>query len=213
MTGQLIYCKKSGKIGAVGGHSIVAGLKNLPNKFSRIIFTFFDGSHLFFNDLRKFGWLKIVDGGQLLAINKNYGIEPFTKDFTLKNFKKVLTKYPKRKIKQLLLDQNKIAGVGNIYADESCFCAKIKPTRAVGSLKEKEIKNLFSCISKIMKLSIKRGGTSMNNYVRADGQPGGFRPYLKVYGRGGQKCKICKSIIIKIKLNGRGTHYCPRCQK
>ncbi len=213
MTGQLIYRQESGRIAAVGGHPIAEGLKDLPNKFTHAIFTFTDGSHLFFNDLRKFGWLKVVDDNQLSVVNKEYGIEPLTKDFTFKNFREVLAKYPRRKIKQLLMDQSKIAGIGNIYADESCFCAKIKPSRLVKSLKEKEIQDLFKCIPQVMRLSINKGGTSADSYVRTDGTPGGFIPYLKVYGRQGEKCKRCQGVIQKIKLNVRGTHYCSRCQE
>ncbi|MFA6993065.1 MAG: zinc finger domain-containing protein [Patescibacteria group bacterium] len=163
--------------------------------------------------MRKFGWLKLVSQKQLDAISGQHGIEPLTPAFTFLNFKKVLARYPNRKIKQLLLDQKLIAGVGNIYADESCFAARILPTRQIKTLKEKEVKLLFTAISRILKLSIKKGGTSADDFVRTDGTKGGFLPYLKVYGRGGQPCKVCRTKIEKIKLNGRGTHYCPRCQK
>lgn len=212
MTGQLVYRRKSGKIAAVGGHPIMADLKSLPNKFSHIIFTFNDDSHLFYNDIRQFGWWKLVDSRQLQAVSQDHGIEPFTKDYTLKNFKLILKKYPKRKIKQLLLDQKLIAGVGNIYADESCFCARIRPQRLIKTLGEKEVADLFKCIPKIMSAAIAKGGTSADTYVRTDGSQGGFRPYLKVYGRTGEKCKVCSTLITKIRLNGRGTHYCGKCQ-
>jgi formamidopyrimidine-DNA glycosylase len=213
LTGQLVYRRRSGKIAAVGGHPIIADLQNLPNKFSHIIFTFTDGSHLFYNDIRQFGWMKIADSSSLLAISREYGIESFTSDFTLNNFQKVLNKYPQRKIKQILLDQKLVAGVGNIYADESCFCSKIKPMRLVKTLNSKKIKDLFHCITTVMRAAIAKGGTSADTYVRVDGTEGGFLPYLKVYGRGGEKCKRCKGIIKKTKLNGRGTHYCEQCQK
>ncbi len=213
MTGQLVYRAKSGKIGAVGGHPIVDGLKKLPNKFTRVIFLLSDGSCLFFNDIRKFGWMKLVDKDVLDKTNKKFGIEPFTKEWTIKNFEVALKKYPGRKIKQSLLDQKIIAGVGNIYADESCFCAKIMPTRKISTLKDGEIKKLFSCLARVMKLSISKGGTSSDTYIRTDGSQGGFMPYLRVYGRKDEKCKVCKKMIGKIKLNGRGTHYCSYCQK
>jgi len=213
MTGQLIYQQKGGNIAAVGGHPMPGGLKDLPNKFTHIIFAFNDGSDLFYNDVRKFGWMKLADKAGLDTTCATYGIEPFTKNYTLNNFEIVLARYPKRKIKQLVLDQKLIAGVGNIYIDEACFCAKIKPTRIVGSLKPKEIKDLFGCLAKVMKLSIQKGGTSVDTYVQSDGSRGGFALYLKVYGRAGEKCKRCGGKIAKIKLNGRGTHYCPDCQK
>ncbi|MFA5358457.1 MAG: bifunctional DNA-formamidopyrimidine glycosylase/DNA-(apurinic or apyrimidinic site) lyase [Patescibacteria group bacterium] len=213
MTGQLIYAKKDGRVAAVGGHPQRGGLDGLPNKFTHIVITFFDGSRLFYNDMRKFGWMKIVDGKHLSLIDKSYGIEPFKRDFTLSNFLAVLAHYSNRKIKQILMDQSLVGGVGNIYADESCFCAKIRPTRIAKTLTKIESKNLFLCISKIMKLAISKGGTSADTYVRTDGTKGGFEKYLKVYGRGGQKCKRCSGVIKKIKLNGRGTHYCESCQK
>ncbi len=142
------------------------------------------------------------------------GLEPLRPTFTLNAFKDVLQHYPKRKIKHLLLDQTLIAGLGNIYADESCFAAKILPTRIVTTLTTKEKKLLHQAIIKILRASIAKKGTSAKNYVRSDGTPGGFVPYLKVYGRQGQPCKRCKqNTIHKIKLNGRGTHFCPTCQK
>ena len=213
MTGQLIYCGQDGKIKAVGGHPVPEGLKNLPNKFTHIIFKFTDGSFLFYNDLRKFGWVKLVDSRQLLVVRREYGLEPLAKEFTLDKFKEILKKYPRRRIKQFLMDQKLIAGIGNIYADESCFYAKIKPTRIVESLTDKERKDLFSGIKKILRSAIVKGGTTFSDYVHTDGTKGGFVAYLKVYGRGGQQCKRCRGKIEKINLNGRGTHYCDRCQK
>ncbi|MBI5621941.1 bifunctional DNA-formamidopyrimidine glycosylase/DNA-(apurinic or apyrimidinic site) lyase [Candidatus Falkowbacteria bacterium] len=213
MTGQLIYRGGKGRIGAVGGHPIVNGLKNLPNSFTRIIIIFADGSVLFFNDLRKFGWARLVDQKHLDGVLAEYGIEPFTAAWTLKNFQAALGRYPRRKIKQLLLDQGVIAGVGNIYADEACFSARIRPMRQTGSLRAAEVTALYRAIPKILHRSISHGGTSADQYVRTDGSQGGFMPYLQVYGRGGQPCKKCKTKITKIQLNGRGTHYCTHCQR
>ena len=101
----------------------------------------------------------------------------------------------------------------NIYCDESCFCSKILPTRIVKTLKESEIKSLFLCIPKILKFAISKKGTSADTYVQLDGKPGGMVPYLNVYNRKGQKCRRCGHEIKKIKLNGRGTHFCQHCQK
>lgn len=218
LTGQLIYQKnikilKHKNNLVVGGHPQLGGLDNLPNKYTHIIINFKDKSTLFFNDLRKFGWMRIVDKSVIDNFSKELGIEPFENSFTFNKFKEILLRYPNRKIKQVLLDQKLIAGIGNIYADESCFCAKIKPTRIIKSLKEKEIKDLRLCIIKILKLSISKKGTSSKTYIQLNGQPGGFVPYLKVYGRKGKKCKRCSGIIERIKINGRGTHFCKKCQK
>ncbi|MFA6428278.1 MAG: bifunctional DNA-formamidopyrimidine glycosylase/DNA-(apurinic or apyrimidinic site) lyase [Candidatus Buchananbacteria bacterium] len=227
MTGQLVYRNKAGRT-ISGGHPInpqlavklelkgdkPVAVSNLPNKFTHLIFTFKDGSRIFFNDIRKFGYAHLVSQAQLTKIlAEKYGIEPLQPNFTLANFTKVLANYPKAKIKQLLLDQVKISGIGNIYADESCWCAKILPSRPVGKIKPAEIKKLYQCINKILKLAISKGGTSADTYVKLDGQPGGFVPYLKVYGRGKEKCKNCGRPITKIFQNGRGTHFCQNCQK
>ena len=110
------------------------------------------------------------------------------------------------------MDQEKISGIGNIYADEACFAAKIKPMRLSGSLKTKEIKDLYDCIPKILRFAISKGGTTADNYVRTDGSKGQMIKYLKVYQRDGKKCVRCGSIIKKVRLGGRGTHYCSNCQ-
>ena len=127
--------------------------------------------------------------------------------------KNILEKYPNRTVKQILLDQHLIAGIGNIYTDESAFLSKILPMRKVKTLSGKEINYLHKNIIAVLKLSIKKKGTSSKNYVRSNGQKGGFVPFLMVYGRKGETCKRCGTKIVKIKHAGRGTHYCPECQK
>lgn len=208
MTGQLIYQPKTGKL-VIGGHP-----QENPFKYTRAEFIFTDNSKLFFNDLRKFGWLKLLNKTESEKILDKHGIEPLSKQFTFQTFQNLLQKYPNRKLKQFLLDQALIAGLGNIYVDESCFLAKILPTRIVKSLTKLEQKNLHASIIKVLKLSIAKKGTSAKNYVRSDGTRGGFVPYLNVYGRKNEKCKRCKTgVIQKIKFAGRGTHFCNKCQK
>ena len=213
LAGQLIYRKKDGVVAAVGGHPIKQELQKLPNKFSHVIFEFTDGSHLFFNDIRKFGYLKLLDKVGLKAVEASYGPEPLLSKFSVQELTSILLRRKRMKIKQLLLDQKLIAGIGNIYADESLFCAGIDPRRLAGQVSKAEIKKLHSCIIKVLKLSISRRGTSSQNYVDAFGRPGGMVPYLKVYGRCNEPCKNCDRPLKKIKLNGRGTVYCPHCQK
>jgi formamidopyrimidine-DNA glycosylase len=183
------------------------------SKHTRAIFNFTDGSHLYFNDLRKFGWLKLLSDDSKKKWLARLGREPLTPEFDFETFKTILKRYPNRWLKQTLLDQTLVAGLGNIYADESCFGAKVRPIRRVKSLTVLEIKKLYLAIKRILNLAIKKGGTSAKDYVRSDGSLGNFVPYLKVYGRAKQKCKHCKTLIRKIKLAGRGTHFCPRCQK
>jgi len=212
LTGQLIFIPKNGQI-VSGGHPDKTIAGEQPNKFTRLIFEFTNGSHLYFNDLRKFGWVRLVDDSGLKDLTKHVGIEPFSKLFTNKALVEILRRYPNRTIKQVLLDQTLIAGIGNIYADESCFRAKILPTRQAKSLKPAEIKKLFSAIVGVLKLAVKKKGTSSDTYRQLSGAPGGFVPYLNVYGRAGKPCKVCDRPIQKIRHIGRGTHYCAKCQK
>lgn len=212
MTGQLIFQPKQGKL-VLGGHPQKNGATNLPNKYTHVIIKFTDGSTLFFNDLRKFGWMKLINQDAFEKFDREFGIEPLSKDFTLETFRKILSRYPNRKIKQTLMDHTLISGIGNIYADESCFDAKVLPSRVVKTLKPEEIKRLFQAIKKILKFAIAKKGTSFRNYLKSNGRPGGMVKYLKVYGRANQVCPRCHNQIKKIRQNGRGTHFCPICQQ
>jgi len=210
MTGQLIY--QSGDKIVAGGHN-VPKTDELPGKYTRVWFQFTDGSQLFFNDLRMFGYLRLVDDEDLKKVLDKFGIEPLTKGFTLSKFTDIL-KNRQKSIKAVLLDQGLIAGIGNIYADEACFRAGIRPSRRASRLTIKEIKKLFNACNYIIKKAIKYRGTSSSDYVDASGRKGGFFPLLKVYQRGGQKCKKCRTTVIKkTRLAGRGTHHCSNCQK
>lgn len=211
MTGQLIYRNKKQIL--AGGHSQTAMDVNVPNKFTRVIFTFSDGGQLFFNDLRRFGYLKLVSKEEKEKIVKNnFGIEPLTPDYLFEDFAKLFKKR-QTNIKTLLLNQKLISGIGNIYADEACFDANVLPMRVASSLKNEELKKLFKAIEKVLEISIKNRGTTFNNYVDSNGNTGEHVNFLKVYGRDGEKCKRCKSLILKKKHAGRGTHYCLVCQK
>ncbi len=203
MTGQLIFVDQKGRASG-GGHPINSKDFDLtkPNKFTHIILKFKDGSHLLFHDLRKFGWMKIVNDQRLSLIEREYGVEPLSKDFTLNKFQDILRKRSNLKIKQLLMRQELIAGIGNIYADESLFEARIRPQRTIRLLKPLEIKE-----------AIKFGGTSVNTFVHPSGKKGNFIKKLKVYQRAGKKCLRCGSILRKTKIGGRGTVYCEKCQK
>ena len=210
MTGQLIYQK--GKKVIAGGHNDGIKPEEMPGRWTRVIFTFSDRSKLYFNDLRTFGYLRIVNSKELEIVKSKFGVEPLGIELTL-NLLKEKIKFRKISIKALLLNQQIIAGLGNIYVDEILFAAGVKPTRVAGSLKTREIKSIYNTIRPILKKAIKARGTTFNNFVDADGNIGNFVSQLKVYGRNGKKCKKCASIIKKLKVAGRGTHYCPDCQK
>jgi formamidopyrimidine-DNA glycosylase len=207
MTGQLIYKD------IAGGHPDDQMAEKQPSKYTRLIFEFTDKSNLYFNDLRKFGWVKLVDDKQMDKLVENVGPEPLSSIFTPQVLIDIFKKYPNRTIKQILLDQTLIAGIGNIYADEACFLSKLLPTRKSSTLKPAQVKDLRDNIIKVLKLSIQKKGTSSRNYRRSDGSMGGFVPHLNVYGRKGESCKICAQPIEKIRHVGRGTHFCKHCQK
>ncbi len=230
MTGQLIYAKGT-KILA-GGHSqtplqtLLAidpskSLKahretlewKLPDKHTQIIFHFNDGGVLYFNDMRRFGYARLVTPADKQAIEATYGIEPLTKRFTREALSGVL-KRRSAVLKAILLRQDVIAGIGNIYADEICHLAKVLPWRKTDSLTDAEIRALFEASKKIIALAVKERGTTFNNYVDSDGRTGNFVRFLKVYERDGERCLTCKKDLIhKKKIAGRGTHFCPLCQK
>ena len=210
MTGQLIYVYKNKFV--AGGHNLPL-TETLPNKYSHIILQFADGSQLFYNDLRQFGYFKIVHHLVKQDIVQKYGIEPLSKNFTWENFQTSISRR-RSNIKSVLLDQKLFSGIGNIYADEICFRAGVLPARQVSTLSAQELKKIYLACEYIIDKAVKKGGTTFSDYRTADGSHGNFVKYLKVYGRGGQKCLKCKkALILKKKLAGRGTHFCPVCQK
>ena len=214
MTGQLVLkkCASKGCKIITGGHPIVGQGNILPNKYTRGILDFDNGSVLYFNDVRRFGWARLMDKTEYLAFSDLYGLEPLSKEFTSKYLKNFFDKRKKTTIKQAIMDQKYLVGVGNIYADESLFLAGIRPARKVESLSDKEIEKLHKSIIKTLKQAIKYRGTSFNDYLDAQGAKGNFLQHLKVYGRAGKECRKCGGVIKKGKIGGRGTHWCDNCQ-
>lgn len=213
MTGQIIYENKKLHEVFIGGHPILNMGRELPNKFSRAVFDLSNEGKLYFNDVRRFGWIRFFSYEHWQVESGKSGLEPLEKEFTLKAFAAILNKRPRVAIKQLIMDAKYLVGVGNIYADESLFAAKIKPQRLAATLSEQETRLLWQNIIKVLKLSIKHRGTSFNDYVDAKGSRGNFVRLLKVYGRGGQACKTCGKILQKTRIGGRGTVWCEDCQK
>ena len=216
MTGQLIYEKENkNKVEVVaGGHKLSeSDIEGLPNKHTRVAFVFADGGELFFNDLRLFGYMKLASQEQVATALKKFGPEPLTKDFTFGYFTTLFKKRKNTNAKALLLNQELVAGLGNIYVDEVCWCARVRPDRRVGTITKNEQKKLFTCIPQILRAALKHRGTTFRNFLDSSGHKGNYTDFLKVYDRDGEKCKRCGSIIKKIRIAGRGTHFCPRCQK
>jgi len=212
MTGQFFFVDKKGQVKG-GGHSLMAGdTKTFPGKHTRVAFFFSDGSALYFNDMRKFGYTKLVDADELVKVRTKYGPEPIDLDFDGEWFTQKL-KQRKRSIKAVLLDQQFVAGLGNIYVDEALWRAKVRPSRLASSLTSKESILLAKVAGEVMREAIKVGGTTFRDFAHTDGEAGNFTDYLEVFARDGEVCRRCKAIIEKNKVAGRGTHFCPGCQK
>lgn len=213
MTGQLVYRSQKQNFGA--GHPNDSLIGKLPDKSSRVTIELNNGAKLFFNDQRKFGWMKLIPTSEIANIDffKKIGPEPLEATFSPKVLKDRLSKRPNSKIKAALLDQTVIAGIGNIYADESLWGAKIHPARLVKSLTNQEIEQLYEEIIFVLKLSIKKGGSTDKNYVNHEGKRGSYLDFARVFRRQNLDCPSCGQTIEKIKLAGRGTHFCPNCQK
>jgi formamidopyrimidine-DNA glycosylase len=217
MTGQLVFkpfqatCKEAL---VSGGHPIELSTMELPNKHTYIIFYFENGT-LFYNDVRQFGYVlhyttleNAISDGHFAKL----GFEPLDDDFTLKGFEVELKKKTGN-LKKVLLDQEVVVGLGNIYADEVCFEAKVRPDRSTKTLTKKDIKSLYEAIKKIIPKAIALGGSSIANYLLADGSRGNYAREHKVYGKAGKVCFSCGAILTKTIIGGRTTVLCHICQR
>lgn len=209
MTGQLIY---DGKERYAAGHPSDNFIDNLPNKQTRVILKLENGT-LYFNDQRKFGFIKVLD-------TKNVENDPFIKklakepwDMGEEEFYQKLKKH-NAPVKATILDQTIIAGLGNIYADEALFKAKIHPKTKANKLTKKQAEDLLEAAKYVMEKSIESGGSTLKDYKKADGTKGDYLDkFAQVFNRAGNQCPRCHEKIQKIKVAGRGTHICPNCQK
>lgn len=210
MTGQLIY---DGAERYAAGHPSENFVDTLPNKQTRVVIKFADGV-LYFNDQRKFGFVKVLLTND---VEKDGFISKLAKEpwqMSTRELYEKLQRHPKSCIKAVILDQTVICGLGNIYADEALYMAGIHPMRRAGTLNMEEVERLLESARKVMTESIESGGSTMATYVRADGTRGDYlEKFAKVYRRDGEKCPRCGEKIEKIRVAGRGTHICPKCQK
>ena len=218
MTGQLVY--RAGSLEMNGDGDFAAGHPNdslvgkLPDRSTRVTIMFSDGSHLFFNDQRKFGWIKLMPEIEVETLDffKKVGPEPLSNDFTAEEFTARFTRRARTTIKAAILDQSVVAGVGNIYADESLWAARIHPSRLVGSVTTREFTALFESVRAVMNLSIEQGGSTAQHYVQVDGKRGNYLEFANVFRREGHACRRCGTEIVKLRVAGRGTHVCLHCQ-
>ena len=210
MTGQLIY---DGKERYAAGHPSDNFVAKLPNKQTRVVLTFENGT-LYFNDQRKFGFIKVIDTSEVEkdSFIKSLAKEPWKME--VDEFYEKLGRHKNSCIKATILDQKVICGLGNIYADEALFEAKIHPERKCGKVSKKEAEELLVAAREVMDKSIESGGSTMATYVKADGTKGDYlETFAQVFHKEGQSCPRCGEEIKKIRVAGRGTHICGRCQK
>lgn len=231
MTGQLVFIKDNKVVRSKSkvengsqqqiselrfgaGHPNDSLVGKLPDKSTRVIFTFSDGSHLYFNDQRKFGWVRLMPSIEVdnLDFFKTVGPEPLSDEFTPKIFMQRIMRRKGSTIKAVLLDQTVLAGIGNIYADESLWGAKIHPSTLVRDVSKPKLKTLYEEIRYVLRQSIEKGGSTDRNYVDSEGKKGSYLKFARVFRRENLPCSRCGTTIVKTRVAGRGTHTCPKCQ-
>lgn len=212
MTGQMVFVGPE-RFGA--GHPNDSFVNQLPDKSTRVHMVFTDGSELFFNDQRKFGWMRLLPSLEVPNIDfmQKVGPEPLDAEFTWHILRDRMQRRKNSNIKAVLLDQTVLAGVGNIYADESLWGAKIHPATLVRDLTDVQVKKLHEELQYVLRIAIEQGGSSNHTYVNAEGKKGSYMNFAQVFRREGQACPRCGTTIIKSKVAGRGTHTCPTCQR
>lgn len=215
----LIFCLSNG--GCMLSHLRMEGkyyYEDKNYKLTRhdyIIFDFEDGTKLVYNDTRQFGTFEIYNSyNDLLACKSisKLGVEPFEKNFNI-DYLRPLIKKSNKSIKTFLLDQTKVVGIGNIYANEILFCCKISPFEKANNLTDSNILDIINNTRVILSESIKNNGTTIHTFRFSKWSIGDYQQFLKVHMRKNQKCYFCKSLIEKVEINGRGTYYCPKCQR
>lgn len=212
MTGQFFVVEPDGTVTG-GGHSMSeSSNEDWPHKHSRVAYHFTDKSTLYFNDMRLFGYTKLANRAEMELARSKFGPEPIQDDFDCEWFTEKLRKR-NTPVKATLLDQSFVAGLGNIYVDEALWRAKVQPMRKANKVTRKEAAELCKHSGDVMNESIKVGGTTFQHFVDTGGDNGNFTDYLQVFGQQGKSCSRCGDIIKKTRCAGRGTHYCPSCQK
>ncbi len=217
LTGQLIYRDLKTSKFAVSKEKV----GTIPNKFTHLIFQLDSGAKLYYNDQRRFGWIKVVKSNEVMNLPffKDMGPEPSVAKalegrpiLTLEKFRDLLSK-SKTIVKPLIMDQKKIGGIGNIYANDALFLARIDPRRKANSLSSSEIKKIYGAIHTVLQKGLDSGGASELTFVNVLGQDGGYQKHTLIYGKRGKVCPNCGKEIKFVRIGGRGTYYCENCQK
>ncbi len=210
MTGQLIFVDNDIKIG--GGHPTADWVRDLPGKHTRVILEFSGNSKLYFNDMRVFGWIRVLDDEQVLDEFNQYGPDVIDESFTARYLQQKLANRTIA-IKDAIMINQIVGGIGNIYASEALFEAGIDPRRPAKSLNLDELRRLVTASKQVIRAGVRAGGTTFDGqYVDVDGLAGSYQNQLKVYGREGKPCVECQGKVKKIKIGQRGTYFCPHCQ-
>lgn len=185
-----------------------------PDKHTGAIFYFADGSVLHYQDIRKFGTFRLWEQDSFSQSTAyRLGPDPLSQDFSFSFFQELLERKKGVRLKPLLLNQQNLAGLGNIYADEILYRARIYPERTAGSLQPAEQKRLFKAVRAVLRESLEYGGTTFSDYRNVQGQSGRFQEHLKVYRREQQPCPRCGTAVCRTVVCGRGTYFCPSCQR
>lgn len=212
MTGQFFFVDKGGELSG-GGHEVSEGdVRELPGRHTRVAFHFTDNSTLYFNDMRIFGYVRRADLQSVEKAKAGFGQEPISSNFDVEKFSQQLRKR-KIAVKAALLDQSMVAGLGNIYVDEALYRAGVRPTRRADRVTKEEARAIAAASKAVMNESIKVGGTTFQHFADAEGNKGNFTQFLQVFGKQGSACPKCGETIKKIRVAGRGTHFCPKCQR
>lgn len=206
------------------GHFLVKNKNNRQSKaftedskngYIHHSFTFSDGGTLEFSDMRKFGWLRIAETDAVEEIQSiaTLGMDALSPHLTEGRFKKLLCQKKKRAIGEVLLEQQVVAGIGNIYRSEVLFLAGIRPMRRIEKVTKNEWRSILPVVKKVLRRAVRLRGTSDGDYRDTDGLAGNFQQTLFVYGRAGMPCRKCDTIILRKKIGQRSVFYCPRCQR
>lgn len=209
MTGQLLYQENGKRVG--GGHPSDDWVNELPTKHTRVIINFKEGGTLYFNDMRVFGWIKVVDVAGVEQEMAGYAPDIIDPAITPLYLQKVFARRS-QPIKLVIMDNTVVAGIGNIYANDALHLAKVSPIRPANSLTESEIEAVYKAAIFVINKGIELGGATIDNYRTVDGLAGGYQDIVRVYQREGEKCSECGTLIIRTKQGGRSTFYCTTCQ-
>ncbi len=214
MSGQLIYIPKKDLKNPLALSMAKTAIKQtLPGKHTHVEFVFSNGDKMFYNDTRQFGHIRLVTDAETQSVFEEHALGPEPLTLKFEQFEEILKKHKSKRAKDFLLNQEVIAGIGNIYADEALFMTRISPKRKIGTLKKEQQKLLLESIKKVLEKAIKAGGSSIEYFLMSNGDSGKFANEHLVYGKEGEPCPNCKRPLKAEKIGSRTSTFCSYCQK